>query len=270
MGRERLRSFGQPGPRLCACTMARRWHIRTSGDEGAWYDAQGLGVSGLPDPCHFPLAPPSQRFQNAAKILSQPTNNLAWFISSCADVEVGMWGIPCSAWKHEPNNLCWHRVWGPPRRTKTMTRAKTKMERSPGRRPRPSPAPLPLASICLTMWNVWKRHMFQIVCRARCESILHILEPLYIKLMEADLCREGEGERETEIIFYLEIKIFKGNCTPKSNSLILQAFFGRFRWWRYEIKVRTGKTKRRPKWPKKRTWVTTMRPVLRHWCWRQA
>ena len=35
-------------------------------------------------------------------------------------------------------------------------RRKTKMERSLRRRQRPSPAPPPLASICLTMWNVWK------------------------------------------------------------------------------------------------------------------
>ena len=32
--------------------------------------------------------------------------------------------------------------------------------------------------------------MFQIVRRARCESILHILEPLYIKLMKPDLCKQ--------------------------------------------------------------------------------
>ena len=86
------------------------------------------------------------------------TNNLIWSIYSRADVDVGMWGRPRSAWKHKPNNMhmCRHHFWGPPRRMKTMTRMKTKMERSPRRRPRPSRAAPPLASICLTMWNVWK------------------------------------------------------------------------------------------------------------------
>ena len=102
------------------------------------------------------FSPPSQCFQNAARTFSPPTNNLTWFISSRANVDVSMWGRPHSAWKHEPNNMCRHRFWGPPRRTKTTTRMKTKMERSPRRSPKPSPAPSPLASTCLTMWNAWK------------------------------------------------------------------------------------------------------------------
>ena len=40
---------------------------------------------------------------------------------------------------------------------------------------------------CLESYHL---SMFQIVRRARCESILHILEPLYIKLMEPDLCKQ--------------------------------------------------------------------------------
>ena len=40
---------------------------------------------------------------------------------------------------------------------------------------------------CLESYHL---SMFQIVRRARCESILHILERLYIKLMEPDLCKQ--------------------------------------------------------------------------------
>ena len=40
---------------------------------------------------------------------------------------------------------------------------------------------------CLESYHL---SMFQIVRRARCESILHILEPLYIKLMKPDLCKQ--------------------------------------------------------------------------------
>ena len=102
------------------------------------------------------FSPPSQCFQSAARTFSPPTNNLIWSIYSRADVDISMWGRPRSAWKHEPNNMCRHRFWGPPRRTRTTTRTKMKMERSPRQRRRPSPAPPPLASIYLTMWNVWK------------------------------------------------------------------------------------------------------------------
>ena len=40
---------------------------------------------------------------------------------------------------------------------------------------------------CLESYHL---SMFQIVRRARCKSSLHILEPLYIKLMKPDLCKQ--------------------------------------------------------------------------------
>ena len=40
---------------------------------------------------------------------------------------------------------------------------------------------------CLESYH---RSMFQIARRARCESILHILELLYIKQIEPDLCKQ--------------------------------------------------------------------------------
>ena len=129
-----------------------------------------------------------------------------------ADVDVGMWapGRPRSAWKHEPNNMCRHRFWGPPRRTKTTTRTKTKMERSPRWRPRPSPAPPPLASIWVTMWNVWK-----VTATFPCSKLSAVLDasPFYTPwnryyrkrgsasyiVREVRLVREREREREREI-----------------------------------------------------------------------
>ena len=42
--------------------------------------------------------------------------------------------------------------------------------------------------------------MFQIVRRARCDSILHILEPLYIKLTEPDLCKHLQFVRTLSLL----------------------------------------------------------------------
>ena len=107
---------------------------------------------------------------------------------------VGMWGRPRSAWKHEPNNMCRHRFWGSPRRTKTTTRTD---EDEDGTEPKTKTKTKSSTSSigqhlldnveCLESYRL---SMFQIVRRARCESILHILEPLYIKLMEPDLCKQ--------------------------------------------------------------------------------
>ena len=43
-------------------------------------------------------------------------------------------------------------------------------------------------------------------------------------------------------------------------------FFRKVRWWKLEVKIRTGTRSNR--WPEmaKNSRVTTMRPVLRHWC----
>ena len=102
---------------------------------------------------------------------------------------------------------------------------------------------------CLESYHLSK---FQIVRRARCESILHILEPLYIKLMEPDLCKQlqfvrtlslfasqKKKKKKSKHCSYHAISAWSGDwhsgttgrdfghrCTPKRN----QAWFFDIPW----------------------------------------
>ena len=136
--------------------MARRWHIRTSGDEGAWHHAQG--VSGLPDLCHFTSKPMFLKRCKDILRTHQQSNMIYLFLCwcGCRYVRKTTQRSETLAKQHAPASLL---------RPTKEDEHDDKNEDEDGTDPKTKTksSTSSIASICWTMWNVWKVTIFTVL-----------------------------------------------------------------------------------------------------------